>query len=42
MWPYKDIWRWWNNTSEEIEELHAYGITRIYSPDDGRRWVFKG
>jgi methylmalonyl-CoA mutase len=21
----------------EIEELHAYGITRIYSPDDGRR-----
>ena len=21
---------------EEISELHAYGITRIYSPDDGR------
>ena len=21
---------------KEIEELHAYGITRIYSPDDGR------
>src|SRR5664279_2058038 len=21
---------------EEINELHAYGITRIYSPDDGR------
>lgn len=20
----------------EIEELHAYGVTRIYSPDDGR------
>ena len=22
---------------EEIEELHKYGITRIYSPDDGRK-----
>ncbi|HET6769792.1 MAG TPA: cobalamin-dependent protein, partial [Chitinophagaceae bacterium] len=22
---------------EEIEELHKYGITKIYSPDDGRR-----
>src|SRR4026207_757104 len=22
---------------EEIEELHAYGITKIYSPDDGRK-----
>ncbi len=21
----------------EIEELHAYGIARIYSPDDGRK-----
>jgi isobutyryl-CoA mutase len=21
---------------EEIKELHEYGITRIYSPDDGR------
>ena len=22
---------------EEIEELHKYGISRIYSPDDGRK-----
>ena len=22
---------------EEIEELHVYGIDRIYSPDDGRQ-----
>ena len=22
---------------EEIDELHEYGITRIYSPDDGRK-----
>ena len=22
---------------EEVEELHNYGITRIYSPDDGRK-----
>jgi isobutyryl-CoA mutase len=26
----------------EIEELHAYGITRIYSPDDGRRMGLAG
>jgi isobutyryl-CoA mutase len=26
----------------EIEELHAYGITRIYSPDDGRRLGLQG
>ncbi|GIV29356.1 MAG: Fused isobutyryl-CoA mutase [Bacteroidia bacterium] len=26
----------------EIEELHAYGITRIYSPDDGRRMSLQG
>ena len=26
----------------EIEELHAYGITRIYSPDDGRRMGLVG
>lgn len=26
----------------EIEELHAYGITRIYSPDDGRRMGLQG
>ena len=27
---------------EEIEELHAYGITRLYHPDDGRkRWAYK-
>lgn len=26
----------------EIEELHAYGITRIYSPDDGRAMGLEG
>lgn len=26
----------------EMEELHAYGITRIYSPDDGRRMGLQG
>ncbi len=26
----------------EIEELHAYGITRIYSPDDGRELGLQG
>jgi methylmalonyl-CoA mutase len=27
---------------EEIEELHAYGITRIYHPDDGRKMGLQG
>jgi methylmalonyl-CoA mutase len=27
---------------QEIEELHKYGITRIYSPDDGRRMGLEG
>src|SRR5688572_24306790 len=27
---------------EEIEELQAYGITRIYSPDDGRHMGLEG
>ncbi|MCY4419470.1 MAG: methylmalonyl-CoA mutase family protein [Cytophagales bacterium] len=27
---------------KEIEELHAYGITRIYSPDDGRKLGLQG
>ena len=27
---------------EEIEELHKYGITRIYSPDDGRALGLQG
>ncbi|WP_026950126.1 methylmalonyl-CoA mutase family protein [Algoriphagus mannitolivorans] len=27
---------------EEIEELHGYGITRIYSPDDGRALGLQG
>ncbi|MBK8701129.1 MAG: methylmalonyl-CoA mutase family protein [Saprospiraceae bacterium] len=27
---------------EEIEELQAYGITRIYSPDDGRKLGLQG
>src|SRR5690606_28463475 len=27
---------------EEIEELHNYGISRIYSPDDGRRLGLEG
>jgi len=26
----------------EIEDLHAYGITRIYSPDDGRKMGLQG
>ncbi len=26
----------------EIEELHAYGISRIYSPDDGRKMGLEG
>ncbi|MCB9295986.1 MAG: methylmalonyl-CoA mutase family protein [Lewinellaceae bacterium] len=26
----------------EVEELHAYGITRIYSPDDGRQMGLQG
>ncbi|MBV6472325.1 MAG: Fused isobutyryl-CoA mutase [Saprospiraceae bacterium] len=26
----------------EIEELHAYGIARIYSPDDGRKMGLQG
>ena len=27
---------------EEIKELHAYGITRLYSPDDGRAMGLQG
>ncbi|MCC7402006.1 MAG: methylmalonyl-CoA mutase family protein [Chitinophagaceae bacterium] len=27
---------------EEIEKLHQYGITRVYSPDDGRRMGLEG
>ncbi|MDH5628441.1 MAG: methylmalonyl-CoA mutase family protein, partial [Candidatus Krumholzibacteria bacterium] len=27
---------------DEIKELHAYGITRIYSPDDGRSMGLQG
>ncbi len=27
---------------EEIKDLHAYGITRIYSPDDGRSMGLQG
>ncbi|MEL6537952.1 MAG: methylmalonyl-CoA mutase family protein, partial [Bacteroidota bacterium] len=27
---------------DEIDELHAYGITRIYSPDDGRELGLQG
>ena len=27
---------------EEIDELHKYGITRIYSPDDGRKMGLEG
>jgi isobutyryl-CoA mutase len=27
---------------DEIDELHKYGITRIYSPDDGRRLGLEG
>ncbi|MCB0691630.1 MAG: cobalamin B12-binding domain-containing protein, partial [Saprospiraceae bacterium] len=27
---------------EEIEDLHNYGISRIYSPDDGRKMGLQG
>jgi len=27
---------------EEIEELHAYGVTRIYAPEDGQRLGLQG
>jgi methylmalonyl-CoA mutase len=27
---------------DEIEELHAYGVTRLYSPDDGRAMGLQG
>ncbi len=27
---------------EEVDELHEYGITRIYSPDDGRKMGLQG
>src|ERR1043165_1206896 len=27
---------------QEIQELHDYGITRIYSPDDGRKMGLEG
>src|SRR5687767_13155806 len=27
---------------DEVEELHKYGITRIYSPDDGRKMGLEG
>ena len=27
---------------DEIKELHAYGVTRIYSPDDGRAMGLQG
>lgn len=27
---------------EEMEELHAYGITRLYHPDDGRKMGLQG
>ncbi|MEZ5064854.1 MAG: methylmalonyl-CoA mutase family protein [bacterium] len=27
---------------DEIEELHAYGVTRLYSPDDGRSMGLQG
>ncbi|MFT3949429.1 MAG: hypothetical protein QM763_20865 [Agriterribacter sp.] len=27
---------------KEIEELHQYGITRIYSPNDGRKMGLEG
>src|SRR5690606_8737580 len=27
---------------QEIQELHKYGITRLYSPDDGRKMGLEG
>jgi methylmalonyl-CoA mutase len=31
-----------NILPEEIDELHKYGITKIYSPDDGRKMGLEG
>ena len=28
--------------AEEIEELHAYGVTRIFSPEDGQKLGLQG
>ena len=28
--------------AEEVEELHAYGVARIYTPEDGRRMGLQG
>src|SRR6185503_8182965 len=28
--------------TSEIEELHAYGVTRIYSPEDGQKMGLQG
>lgn len=28
--------------TEEVDELHAYGVTRIYTPDDGRKMGLQG
>jgi methylmalonyl-CoA mutase len=28
--------------SEEIQKLHKYGVTRIYSPEDGRKMGLEG
>ena len=43
MWAYSHFW-WGGGTMlpTEIEDLHQYGITRIYSPDDGRHMGLQG
>ena len=28
--------------AEEIKELEDYGVTKIYSPEDGRKWGLQG
>jgi methylmalonyl-CoA mutase len=35
----KIFWWRWRNLPSEIAELQAYGITRIYAPDDGRHGI---
>ncbi len=41
--PYKNF-RWRRSTilPAEIQDLHDYGISRIYSPDDGRHMGLQG
>jgi methylmalonyl-CoA mutase cobalamin-binding subunit len=38
----KSLVEWWCILPSEIAELQAYGITRIYAPDDGRSMGLQG